>query len=248
MRTFREYLKESRGSPIRTYRDLAVGNGSVPHFFLYELLTCLLGPLPGGGGLLLRKIFYPGLFQNGGTGLIIGRNVVFRHPEKISIGNNVTIDDNCLVDARGAGAEGIVLEEEVIINRNCIIQARSGPIRMGHGTSLGSNSVVVSWCGIDIGEKVLAAGGIYISAGAYHFDDPAIAVMDQGSYTKGPIHIGGGCWLGTRAVILDGVNIGDGAVIGAGAVVTKDLPEYSIAAGVPAKIKKTRDKHFSGNR
>jgi len=233
---YRDKINDGRQFPLRTYMDLTVGNIGYGAFALYEILTCLLGPLPGGIGFYLRKIFYPRLFKKVGKGLIIGRNVVIRHPDKIVIGDNVTIDDNCLLDARGTGPEGLLLEDGVIVNRNCMLQAKSGPIRLGRRTSLGSNSVIVSLSGVDIGEAVLTAGGIYVSAGGYNFDDYDTAVMDQGAYTKGPIRIGANSWLGTCSVVLDGISIGSGAVIGAGAVVTRDISDNSIAVGVPAKI------------
>jgi len=238
---YRDKIAEGRNSPLQTYMDLTVGKTGIFRFCIYEFLTCFLGPLPGGVGFFLRKLFYPRLFRKVGRGLIIGRNVVIRHTDKIVLGDNVTIDDNCLLDARGAGPEGMVLEDGVIINRNCMIQAKSGPIRVGRRTSLGSNSVVVSLNGVDFGEAVLTAGGIYISAGAYNFDDPNVPIMDQGAYTKGPIKIGARSWLGTGAIVLDGVNIGDAAVIGAGAVVTKDIPDKAIAIGVPARVTKIRE-------
>lgn len=233
---YRDKIAEGRDSPLRTYMDLTVGNTGIFRFCTYEFLTCFLGPLPGGVGFFLRKIFYPRLFRKVGRGLIIGRNVVIRHPDKIALGNNITIDDNCLIDARGAGPEGIVFEDGVIINRNCMIQAKSGPIRIGGRSSLGSNSVVVSLGGVEFGEAVLTAGGIYVSAGAYNFDNPYVPIMDQGAYTKGPIKIGARSWLGTCVIVLDGVKIGAGTVIGAGSVVTKDISENSVAVGVPAKV------------
>ena len=78
--------------------------------------------------------------------------------------------------------------------------------------------------GVELGEAVLIAGNVYISAGNYHFDDKNKPVMDQGAWSKGPIIIGDHVWIGTGAVILDGVTVGKGAIIGAGAVVTKDSP------------------------
>jgi len=233
---FRDKLIEGRSSPLRTYTDLTVGKTSIGHFLQYELFTFFLGPLPGAAGYLLRKTFYSRLFKKVGKGLILGRNVMIRHPNKIEIGDNVTIDDNCLIDARGAGPEGLVLKDNVIINRNCMVQAKSGSIRLGRRTSIGSNSVIVSLGGVDIGEAVLTAGGVYISAGAYNFDDPDHPIMDQGAYTKGPIRIGDKSWLGTCVIVLDGISIGAGAVIGAGSVVTTDIAENCIAVGIPAKI------------
>ena len=233
---YRDRIVDSRRSPLQTYISFTVGDVGFLRFILYELLICLLGPLPGGVGFFLRKFFYPMLFKKIGRGFVIGRNVVIRHPNKIEIGNNVTIDDNCLIDARGAGPERLVIEDEVIINRNCMLQAKSGPIRIGPRTSIGCNSVIVSLAGVDIGDAVLTAGGVYISAGGYNFKDPETPVMDQGAYTKGPIRIGSKSWLGTCSIVLDGITIGDGVVIGAGSVVTKNIANNSIAVGVPAKV------------
>lgn len=239
---FRDRLEEGRSSPLRTYMDLTVGEAAFPRFLMYELFTSLLGPLPGGAGFMLRKIFYPRLFKEVGHGLIIGRNIVVRHPNKIVLGDNVTIDDNCLIDARGAGSEGLILEDGVIINRNCMIQAKAGPIRLGKRTSIGSNSVIVSMAGVELGEAVLTAGGCQISAGSYHFEDPEKPVMDQGAYTKGPIRIGEKVWLGTGVIVLDAVSVGVGAVIGAGSLVNKDIPSNAVAFGVPAKVQRLKNE------
>lgn len=241
----REKLKEGKKSPLKMYKELTVGDVSFSRFLLYEILTMILGPMPGGIGYFLRKKFYPLFFKKAGGGLIIGRNVVIRHPRNISLGDNVTIDDYSLIDGRGAGEEGVIIEDDVIINRNTLILAKAGYIKLGQRTSIGSNSVVVSMDGVDLGEAVLTAGGCYISAGAYHFDSEEEAVMDQGAYSKGPIVIGEKAWLGTGVIILDGVKIGVGAVIGAGAVVTKDIPDFAIAIGMPAKVQKIREKSVS---
>jgi len=236
----REKLKEGKKSPLSMYKELTIGNVSFFRFLLYEIITMIFGPMPGGIGYFLRKKFYPLFFKKVGGGLIIGRNVVIRHPDKIALGDNVTIDDYCLIDGRGSGDDGVVLEDEVIINRNTLVLAKAGYIKFGKRTSIGSNSVVVSMDGVDLGEAVLTAGGCYLSAGAYHFSDEEAAVMDQGAYSKGPIRIGTKAWLGTGVIVLDGVSIGAGAVIGAGGVVTKDIPDQAIAVGMPAKVLKLK--------
>ncbi len=236
----REKLSDAQNSPLKTYMSLTVGEAKKSYFFRYELITFLFGSISGGLGFLLRKKAYPSLLGKSGRGLIIGKNVVLRHPQNILLSDNVTIDDNCLIDGRGADNEGLVLEEGVLINRNCMLQAKTGPIHFGKRCSLGSNSVVVSMAGVELGEAVLAAGNVYISAGAYSFEEKGKAIMDQAAYSKGPIKIGNHVWIGTSAVILDGVTIGDGAIIGAGAVVNKDVPANAIVGGVPAKVLRMR--------
>lgn len=236
----RDKLAQAQTSPLKTYMSLTVGSVGFAKFLLYEFLTSVFGLIPGGLGILLRKKLYPFLFANSGKGLIIGRNVVLRHPAKIYLRDNVTIDENTLLDGRGSGDEGVFIDDNVIINRNCMIQAKAGAIKIGKRTTIGSNSVLISMSGLELGEAVMIAGGCYLSAGAYNVDDSDSAIMDQGAYSKGPIIIADNCWIGTSAVILDGVTIGKGAIIGAGAVVTKDVPAGAIVAGVPAKVIRMR--------
>ncbi len=237
----RQKLANGKDSPLKTYQSLTYGMASFSGFLIYEMLTSILGPVPGGAGFFLRKYFYPRLFKKFGRGVIIGRNVVFRHPRKISLGDNVTIDDNCLLDGRGgtAGEPGLIVENNVLINRNCLVSAKSGSIKLGRRTSVGSNSVIVSMDTVELGEAVLLAGGCYISAGAYKIDE-LIPVMDQEAYTVGPIRIGSNTWLGTRVTVLDGVTIGKNAVIGACALVNRNIPDKAVAVGTPAKVIRMR--------
>ena len=237
----RDKLSKAKTSPLKTYIELTVGEAKFSYFLLYEFLTSLFGGFPGGAGFLFRKKLYPFLLKSVGNGFILGRNVTLRHPQRIQLGNNVTIDDNCVLDGRGEDNLGIRLSDKVIINRNCMLLAKSGHIHLGKRSTIGSNSVIVSMAGVDIGNAVMAAGGCYISAGSYHIDNTSVPIMDQGAYSKGPIIIGDNVWIGTGAVILDGVKIGKNAVIGAGAVVNKDVPENAIVGGVPAKVIRMRD-------
>jgi acetyltransferase-like isoleucine patch superfamily enzyme len=243
----KEKLLRARSSPLKGYMDLTVGGVGFGRFLEYEILTSLLGSTPGGLGYLLRRKLYRRLFRRCGRGAIFGRNLVIRHPRNIDLGDNVTIDDDSLIDGRGAGAAGLVLEDDVIINRHCLLKAKAGPLRLGRDTNIGGNSVIVSLLGIEIGKSVLVAGGCYINAGGYPLDDLSRTMMDRGAYSEGPIRIGDDVWIGTGAIILDGVTIGNHAVIGAGAVVTKDVPEGAIAAGIPAKQIRSRAELYITN-
>lgn len=236
----RNRLAAGRRSPLATYRDLTVGDVGTVRFIAWELLTMLIAPLPGGIGFLLRKTLYPRLFASFGKSVIIGRNVTIRHPHRIHIGDNVTVDDGALLDGRGAQGEGMRLEEGVMINRGCMILAKHGDIRVGAHASIGANSVIVSMDGVDIGAKVMFAGGCYISTGAYRVDDAPGPIMDQPAYSDGPVVIGDGAWLGTGTIVLDAARIGAGSVIGAGSLVTDAIADNSIAVGTPAKVRRQR--------
>ena len=74
----------------------------------------------------------------------------------------------------------------------------------------------------------------------HRFDRTDIPMMEQGFCEEKPVFIGDDVWIGDKVLILPGVKIGTGCIIAAGAVVTKDIPDYSVAAGVPAKVIKQR--------
>ena len=74
----------------------------------------------------------------------------------------------------------------------------------------------------------------------HNFDDPSRPVVDQGWEDVGPMHIGRNSWIGMGSVVLPGVTIGEGCVVGAGSVVTRDLEEFTVAVGNPAKAIKSR--------
>jgi len=235
----RRRLAEGAASPLSTYRSLVYGRSSKVGFCLYELVTTLFGSFPGGLGYLLRKKCYPPFFKKWGQGVILGKNVTIRHPHRISIGDNVTIDDNCVLDGRGAGEAGLVLEDRVLVNRNCMLLAKKGPIHIAGRASIGANSVIVSTAGVAIGRGALFAGGCYLSAGSYEVDSPLPFIEQEGT-SAGPISIGDNVWLGTRVTVLDGVTVGAHAVIGAHALVSRDIPDHSVAVGVPARTIRKR--------
>ena len=106
--------------------------------------------------------------------------------------------------------------------------------------SLRANYMILSLSGVEIGCAVLTARNCYISAGTYQIDGVERPVMHNDVISKGPIRIGDGAWIGTSAVILDGITVGRDAVIGAGAVVTRNVPERAIMVGVPARQIGTR--------
>lgn len=236
----RNRLSTGRASPLATYRELTVGDASLWRFIGWELLTMLIAPLPGGLGFVLRQKLYKSFFGRFGRSVIIGRNVTIRHPQRINIGDHVTIDDNSLIDGRGATDNGLTLADSVMVNRNCMVLAKSGDISIGARTTIGANSVVVSMSGVEIGDSVMFAGGCYLSAGAYRVDGAPGPIMDQSAFSDGPIYIGRGSWLGTGVIVLDGASVGENSVVGAGAVVVKSLPANCIALGSPAKVYRER--------
>ncbi|MBP2688601.1 MAG: Acetyltransferase (isoleucine patch superfamily)-like protein [Deltaproteobacteria bacterium] len=235
-------LHDESVSMLARYMDKAYGTRKPFPVLANELRVFLLGDLPGGAGYFLRKTFYGGMFRMAGRGVIYGRGLILRHPGKISIGARVSIDDDVMLDASGAGEKGITLGDGVIVSRNCVIQGKTGPVMIGDRTDIGCNCIFSSVSGIEIGNSTLIAGHCYIGGGRYRSDRLDIPIMDQGSYSEGPVMIGEDVWLGAGVIVLDGVRIGRGTIIGAGSVVTREIPEYSVAVGVPARVIGTRGK------
>lgn len=112
------------------------------------------------------------------------------------------------------------------------------------GLTLGDRSGIGIRCEIygevTIGRDVMMGPEVVIYTSGHRFDRRDIPMMDQGSTDMRPVTIGNDVWIGRRAIIMPGVTIGDGCVIGAGAVVTKDVPPHCIVGGVPAKVLKSR--------
>ena len=90
--------------------------------------------------------------------------------------------------------------------------------------------------GITIEDHVMIGSGVHFYVHNHKFDDPNISIIDQGYYQSKPILVKQCSWIGAGAIILPGVTIGRNAVVGAGSVVTKDVPAFALAAGNPARV------------
>ena len=196
--------------------------------------------VPGALGLALRKTLYPALLGACGRGVVFGQNVVMRHPHKIRLGDNVVIDDNCLVDAKGSANRGITIGSGVFVGRNTILSCKNGDIDIEDGANIGFNCEIFSASTVRVGRDALLAAYCYLIGGDHDFSDPSSPVLSQGRRSAG-VMVGAGAWLGAGAKVLDGVTVGERAIVGAGAVVREDVPAGTIAVGIPAKIVSRRD-------
>lgn len=114
----------------------------------------------------------------------------------------------------------------------------SSKVTLGDYSGIGINAKIYGTC--HIGRYVMMGTDVTIITRNHRFDRTDIPMMEQGFEEERPVYIGNDVWIGDRVLILPGVHIGDGSIIAAGAVVTKDVPPYSIVAGVPAR--KIRDR------
>lgn len=113
-----------------------------------------------------------------------------------------------------------------------------GQLEIGDHSGIGENCKIPF--NTRIGDHVMMAPEVLILGGNHRFDRVDIPMMFQGNVEYGPVEIGNDVWIGSRVIILPGLKIGEGSIIGAGSVVTKDVMPYSIVAGNPAKLIKMR--------
>lgn len=236
-------LTDPRISAFRLYQQLAIGQSGLGSFVQYELITGLFGGFPGAAGFLFRKLYYPKLVKSCGKTVIWGRNVLIRHGHKIHIGDGVVLDDNVVLDAKGVNNAGIILENNVSISRGTILSCKDGDICVCKDSSLGIYCVVhaVNGSNVLIGPDTVIAAFVYlIGGGNYHFESLDTPIKNQGTYSRGGIEIAGNVWIGAKVQILDGVHVGFGSVIAAGATVHRDVASNCLVGGVPARILKQR--------
>jgi len=188
-----------------------------------------------------RARHYAGLLKRMGSGVRIGAGVKFVNPEWISLGDNVNIDDGCTLIARSN--RGISLGDSACLKHGVYLDTETadGYIEVGARAYLGTGCCLHGHQGLEIGEDTLLAQNVTITPFSHKFDDPAVPIIQQGGYMR-KIAIGRDCYLGMGVCVLYSADIGDGAVIGAGAVVVKPVPPFSVAIGVPARIIRKRKK------
>jgi acetyltransferase-like isoleucine patch superfamily enzyme len=230
-----DQLFREGGGARQKYARLVVGRPGWLALLRYEAVILLAQAVPGALGLALRKVAYPWLLGACGRNVVFGQNVVLRHPHKIRIGDDVVIDDHCLLDAKGDTNAGIQIGSGVFVGRNTILSCKNGDIEIADGANLGFNCEVFSASRVRIGRDTLIAAYTYLVGGDHVAEDAGRPVLDQARQSLG-ITVGQGAWLGSGVTVLDGVSIGDRAVVGAGAVVREAVPDGATAAGVPARL------------
>lgn len=139
----------------------------------------------------------------------------------------------------------VTLGRSVIIRPSTRVYAGNSQslVSFGNGTEIGEHSTISSNNSIVFGNNVLTGPHIFIADHNHAYENPLLPVSKQGvkCNTTDEVVIGDGSWLGTNVVIVGNVHIGKHCVIGANSVVTKDIPDYSVAAGIPAKVIKKYD-------
>ncbi len=115
-----------------------------------------------------------------GSNVAIGMNVVLRHPHKIVVGNNVVIDDNCCLDAKGTTNRGITLGNGVFLGRNTILSCKNGDITLEEDANVGFNVEIFSAASVRVGREALIAAYTYLVGGDHLFDRVDVPVLQSG--------------------------------------------------------------------
>lgn len=186
-----------------------------------EALVDLYGRFASGESdfdALMRRAIWRALARSFGDDVRIGRGVLCRHPETFEIGSGVFVGDQTVIQGRFDGR--CVIGDHVWLGPQSYFDAR--------------DLVIEEHVGWGPGARVL---------GSTHTGVPADVPIVQTDLEIKPVRIGAWADVGVNAVILPGVTIGKGAIIGAGAVVTRDVPPFAIVAGVPAHFQRWRDGH-----
>lgn len=141
------------------------------------------------------------------------------HYSQLKAGRNLVVGGRCKIYP----AKFISIGNNVFIGRNCTIST----------SKIGGSEIY-------IGSDVMLAEGVKIIGGNHAYNRIDVPMNMQGEGVQKPIYIQEDVWIGANAIVLSGVSIGRGSIIGAGSVVTKSVPEYSISAGNPAELIKRR--------
>ena len=188
----------------------------------------------------VRNDYYKTKLKHMGEDVQIGKGVKFVNPEYISLGDNVRICDDVTLIARGEG--GITLGNGVWLNERVYLDTESadtGYIKIEDKVYIGTGTTLFGHKGLEIGDNVLLAQNITLTPYSHIFDDPERNIITQGGHSE-KVTIGRDSYIGMGVDIMYSGNIGEGSVVGAGSVVVKSIPPYSVAVGNPAKVIKKR--------
>jgi len=160
----------------------------------------------------------------------------------LHLAGKIFLDDRVLIFQHKEGGP-VRIADHVFIHRDCIVQTGQGG-----SVSIGSNTYIQPRCqfsayigAIKIGSHVQIAPNCAFYSYDHSFKADQL-IIEQPLQSKGGIVVEDDAWLGVGAIVLDGVRIGKGTVIGAGSVVTRDIPDGAIAVGVPARVVKMRSE------
>ena len=226
--------KASAAAGLRLY--LSRQASSLGRYVLEQTLYGLVGWVPTVVGLGLRGLLYRLILKMDGLAAIEA-GVRLRFADQIQLGAGVYLDQGVYLHATPGGirlgAGTIVMHGAVLHVYNFRNLPQAG-ITVGRECLIGEYTVIRGQGGVTLGDRVYTSPFTQLIAVNHVFDDPERSFVEQGITAQG-IVVEDDVWLGANVVVTDGVRIGQGAVVAAGAVVTKDVPPHTVVAGVPAR-------------
>lgn len=232
-----------KGSALKKYRQVMVGSDSFAAFLYYEF--CLIFTFfPGVIGLALRKMFWPRMFRSCGRGTVFGYGVVVRQPAKIELGDSVVVSEYCILDGRSsATGSSIRLGDRSILSNNVMLSCKDGSISIGQDVGINAQTIIQSTSGnsVEIGDDcVIGQRCLIIGGGSYDISDTKRLTRISPIRDDGGIVLEGNVWLGANVSVLGGVTVASGSVAGAGALLSRSVPPFSLCLGIPAKVVRKR--------
>ncbi|MCH9670717.1 MAG: acyltransferase [Gammaproteobacteria bacterium] len=188
----------------------------------------------------MRRRVHSARLRSMGAGCVIEPGVSLQYPNNIELGANCRIARNAVLRANTGQCPGLTLGDQVSVLENGLFGTNEGHIHIGDRSWFGPGCLIYGNGGVDIGDDVLIAAHTSINTVSHNADRCDIAINAQGTYCA-PVVIENDVWIGLNVCVLQGVRIGRGAIVGAGAVVTRDIPPWSIALGTPAQVVRRRD-------
>jgi acetyltransferase-like isoleucine patch superfamily enzyme len=207
-----------------------------------QAILSLFGWIPTIVGIALRTIVYRLIMHIQGV-VAIENGVRIRFANHVRLARGVYLDEGVYLHAL---PHGIEIGENTYVMHHAelhVYNFRDLPhagIKIGKNCLISEFTVLRGQGGITIGDNVYTSPFVQIVAVNHVYDDPNRPIIEQGITAQG-IVIEDNAWIGSSAIILDGVRVGKGAVVAAGAVVSKDVPPHTVVAGVPAKVIKEID-------
>ncbi|MBI2283791.1 MAG: acyltransferase [Bacteroidetes bacterium] len=176
--------------------------------------------------------------------VLVGKGVSIRYAHYLEAGTDLIVEDhaeiNCLSRQKIQLGDRVTIGKFAIIRPSNLYGGEIGEgLKVGNHSNIGPYSYIGCSGYIEIGNNVMISPRVSIYAENHVFDSNEHPMKEQG-VKKQFVRIEDDCWIAANSIILAGVTIGKGSVIAAGSVVTKDVPPYSVVAGVPARVIKQR--------
>ena len=217
------YVKRQADSPAR--------------YVLEQTLQALAGWIPTLAGIGVRAVLYRLMLHMEGLAAIES-GVRLRFANHIRLGRGAYLDQGVYIHACPQGVEigaGTLVMHGAVLHVYNFRDLPHAGIKIGRDSLIGEYTVIRGQGGVTLGDRVYTSPMTQLIAVNHNFDDPTRPFVEQGITAQG-IVVEDDVWIGSSAIITDGVRVGQGAVVAAGAVVTKDVAPHTVVGGVPARL------------